>query len=122
MMRLSTPMRCMRLGTSDDGTKPESTTQRRAYDLLADGFGPGFNAPLTAVVDLTDTADADYNLAAFSAAAAQHPGIYAVGAPSVSSAGDPAVVALVPRTGPTAERPEEHTSELQYLKRITSAR
>src|SRR3546814_20962818 len=86
MLLLSAPMLSMRLGTSDDGTKPESTTQRRAYDLLADGFGPGFNAPLTAVVDLTDAADADSTLAAFSAAADQHPGTYAVGDPSVSAA------------------------------------
>src|SRR3546814_10787449 len=107
-------MLSMRLGTSDDGTKPESTTQRRAYDLLADGFGPGFNAPLTAVVDLTDAADADSTLAAFSAAAEQHPGIYAVGDPSVSAAGDTAVVPLVPST-------EEHTSELQSLMRISYA-
>src|SRR3546814_11147051 len=107
-------MLSMRLGTSDDGTKPESTTQRRAYDLLADGFGPGFNAPLTAVVDLTDAADADSTLAAFSAAAEQHPGIYAVGDPSVSAAGDTAVVPLVPRPGPTAEETSDPVHDLRH--------
>ncbi|HEY9557237.1 MAG TPA: MMPL family transporter [Acidimicrobiales bacterium] len=114
MLLLSAPMLSMRLGTSDDGTKPESTTQRRAYDLLADGFGPGFNAPLTAVVDLTDAADADSTLAAFSAAAEQHPGIYAVGDPSVSAAGDTAVVPLVPRTGPTAEETSDLVHDLRH--------
>ena len=40
----------MKLGLPDDGSKPKSTTERRAYDLLSQGFGVGFNGPLTLVV------------------------------------------------------------------------
>ncbi|GAA2459012.1 MMPL family transporter [Actinomadura vinacea] len=47
---LSLPAFALRLGMSDQGTLPESSTARRAYDLLADGFGPGFNGPLQLVV------------------------------------------------------------------------
>jgi RND superfamily putative drug exporter len=42
----------VRLGASDQGTQPKQQTARRAYDLLATGFGPGFNAPIPIVVDV----------------------------------------------------------------------
>ena len=42
----------VRLGASDQGTQPEAQTARRAYDLLAEGFGPGFNGPIPIVVDI----------------------------------------------------------------------
>ena len=41
----------LRLGFSDDGNYPTDTTTRQAYDLLAEGFGPGFNGPLVLVAD-----------------------------------------------------------------------
>ncbi len=43
------PFFSLRLGTSDQGNDPTGTTTRTAYDLLADGFGPGFNGPLLLV-------------------------------------------------------------------------
>src|SRR5207247_5809330 len=42
----------VRLGASDQGTQPKKQTARRAYDLLAEGFGPGFNGPIPIVVDV----------------------------------------------------------------------
>ena len=42
----------VRLGASDQGTQPKDQTARKAYDLLAEGFGPGFNAPIPIVVDV----------------------------------------------------------------------
>jgi predicted RND superfamily exporter protein len=42
----------VRLGASDQGTQPKNQTARRAYDLLAEGFGPGFNGPIPIVVDV----------------------------------------------------------------------
>ncbi|WP_141207086.1 MMPL family transporter [Streptomyces griseorubiginosus] len=46
---LALPTLGLRLGTSDQGNDPKSATTRQAYDLLADGFGPGVNGPLTLV-------------------------------------------------------------------------
>ena len=48
---IALPALRLELGLPDDGTQPTNTTQRHAYDLLAEGFGPGFNGPLTIVVD-----------------------------------------------------------------------
>ena len=49
MIALATPFLDLRLGSSDQGSDPKSTTTRKAYDLLAEGFGPGFNGPLQLV-------------------------------------------------------------------------
>src|SRR5690606_28726836 len=68
MLLLAVPVFSMRLGMTDGGTQPPSTTQRQAYDLLADGFGPGFNGPLQLVVDLTGVDDASAALTDISAA------------------------------------------------------
>jgi RND superfamily putative drug exporter len=42
----------VRLGAADQGTQPKEQTSRRAYDLLAEGFGRGFNGPIPIVVDV----------------------------------------------------------------------
>ena len=52
LLALAAPALQMETGFPDAGDDPTSTTHRRAYDLLADSFGPGFNAPLLLVVDL----------------------------------------------------------------------
>ena len=51
-MILATTSGLVRLGASDQGTQPTNQTARRAYDLLAEGFGPGFNGPIPIVVDV----------------------------------------------------------------------
>ncbi|WP_432098020.1 MMPL family transporter [Streptomyces sp. WAC 04229] len=50
LLALSAPALGMRLGFADSGNDPEETTSRHAYDLLAEGFGPGFNGPLVVLV------------------------------------------------------------------------
>jgi len=51
MLLLASPALDMRLGNSDAGNDPADTTTRKAYDLLAEGFGPGFNGPLQLVAE-----------------------------------------------------------------------
>ena len=58
LLALAAPVLALRLGFPDDGTQPETRTQRRAYDLVAEGFGPGINGPLVIAIDLADVADA----------------------------------------------------------------
>jgi RND superfamily putative drug exporter len=52
LLILCIPVLSLRLGVNDAGTNPAGTTTREAYDLLAEGFGPGFNGPLTMVAAL----------------------------------------------------------------------
>jgi RND superfamily putative drug exporter len=58
VLALASTSMLVRLGASDQGTQPEEQTARRAYDLLAEGFGPGFNGPIPIVVDVNDDPDA----------------------------------------------------------------
>ena len=58
MLVLAIPVLSLRLGSSDQGNDPKSSTTRQAYDLLAEGFGPGFNGPLILVAQASSPADA----------------------------------------------------------------
>ena len=51
---LAWPVAGLRLGSADQGNDPAGTTTREAYDILAEGFGPGFNGPLLVALDLSD--------------------------------------------------------------------
>src|SRR5262245_35916900 len=57
MVVLTVPVISLHLGSSDQGNDPASTTTRKAYDLLAGAFGPGFNGPLQLVGEINSTAD-----------------------------------------------------------------
>jgi putative drug exporter of the RND superfamily len=52
MLIIAIPFLSMRLGSADAGTDPSNTTTRHAYDLLAKGFGPGYNGPLELVAQI----------------------------------------------------------------------
>ena len=52
LVLLAMPIFGLRLGFSDEGNYPADTTTRQAYDLLADGFGPGFNGPLSLATEV----------------------------------------------------------------------
>jgi RND superfamily putative drug exporter len=104
---LSIPLLDLRLGMTDAGTKPPSSTERRAYDLLGDGFGPGFNGPLTMVIDLSDADDKPVALAEISEAIDADKGIVNVGEPAMNPEGDTAVIAAIPATGPSDKATEQ---------------
>jgi RND superfamily putative drug exporter len=58
VLLVATPMLSMRLGFSDDGGRPEGSSLRTGYDLLAEGFGPGVNGPFFVAVELPEPGDA----------------------------------------------------------------
>jgi putative drug exporter of the RND superfamily len=104
LLGLTAPILGLRLGFSDEGNFAEDTTTRRAYDLVAEGFGPGFNGPflITAVVnDDGDTAVVPRLIAALDA----DPGVAAVVGPLPSNPEDPDaseafVLQAIPTTAP----------------------
>ncbi len=97
---LAAPALDLRLGLPGDEAKPTSTTERRAYDLLSEGFGPGFNGPLTVLVDTKGTPNP--KAAADKVVETVHgvPGVVAVTPPVFNPAGDTALVNAIPATGP----------------------
>ncbi|MFE6051335.1 MMPL family transporter [Kitasatospora sp. NPDC056446] len=98
---LAAPALDLRLGLPGDEAKPTSTTQRRAYDLLSEGFGPGFNGPLTVLVDVKGVADPKAAANAVSQKVAALPGVVTVTPPMFNPAGDTALVNAIPATGPS---------------------
>ncbi len=102
VLLLAAPLFGMRLGQTDASQNPTSSTLRRSYDLLAEGFGPGFNGPLILAVDLPDSS-ADAALAAISAAVAADPDVAQVSPAVTGPTGDVAVIQVTPKTGPQDE-------------------
>jgi putative drug exporter of the RND superfamily len=103
LVAVAAPVTAMRTGIADDGTAATSTTYRQVYDLLAEGFGPGFNGPLTVVVDgTTDPA----TVAGVRDAVAATEGIAFVTQPALSPTGDTAVLTAIPLTSPQDEATE----------------
>jgi RND superfamily putative drug exporter len=104
MAVLAVPALDLRLGLPDEGALPEDTTQRRAYDLIAEGFGPGFNGPLLVVVDAVDSTDPQAAGQRVAQLVGQLDGVVSVAPPAFNATGDTALVTAVPSTGPSDAR------------------
>ncbi|MBO0727787.1 MAG: MMPL family transporter [Acidimicrobiaceae bacterium] len=100
LVLLSLPLFSMRLAFSDAGNDPTNLTTRHAYDLLARGFGPGFNGPLVVAAELPGNAAGRATLAAFDQRLATVPGVARTQPPVFNPAGNAAVVIVYPTTAP----------------------
>ncbi|MFJ8534294.1 MMPL family transporter [Streptomyces sp. NPDC093591] len=101
------PATSLELGLPDDGSQPTSTTQRRAYDLLSEGFGPGFNGPLMVVVDAR-ASDAPKN--AVTEVSDEIKGlkdVVTVTPPTYNKAGDTATITVIPDSKPSSVSTED---------------
>ncbi|MET8448754.1 MMPL family transporter [Streptomyces sp. NPDC005209] len=101
------PAASLELGLPDDGSQPTSTTQRRAYDLLSDGFGPGFNGPLMVVVDAKGS---DHPKTAFKEVGKEIKGlkdVVTVTPAAPNEAGDTATITVIPKSKPSSTTTED---------------
>ncbi|MGW3101282.1 MMPL family transporter [Streptomyces sp. NPDC001100] len=99
---LSLPALSLRLGTSDAGNDPKGTTTRAAYDLLAQGFGPGSNGPLVLVAQLSAPSDAPA-LNRLISAVRSTPGVASATAEPVTAKTGLSVIDVVPTSAPQDE-------------------
>ena len=100
----------VRLGASDQGTQPKEQTARRAYDLLAEGFGPGFNGPIPIVVDVNGDAQAPQRIYD---SVRDLPGVASAGEPQFNDEKTVAIVFVTPDSAPQ----DEATSDLVHRLR-----
>ncbi|QCB24742.1 MMPL family transporter [Streptomyces sp. SS52] len=109
---LALPTLGLRLGTSDQGNDPQGSTTRQAYDLLAEGFGPGVNGPLTLV---TEVGGAEDRLALdnLDASLRTTEGVASVTPVSYNSAGDTAYLTVVPESSPQSPQTSELVERLR---------
>ena len=101
LLTLTIPLLSMRLALSDNGNRAEWQTARRAYDLLADGFGPGFNGPLQLVAQVDETITQD-DLQAITQAVQADPDVV-FASPPFSAPNNLVVWKVIQRESPQAE-------------------
>ena len=114
MVALALPFFSLRLAFSDEGNYPEDTTTRKAYDLLAEGFGPGFNGPLLLATEVPQGAD-PAALQAVTTALTADPGVAFVSPPFPNNPAAPS--AAVWRLFPTTAPQDQATTDLVYRLR-----
>ncbi|MEM9747415.1 MAG: MMPL family transporter [Actinomycetota bacterium] len=124
LLALTAPVLALQLGFPDAGSLPDSRTERRAYDLVADGFGPGANGPLVVAVDLgqssesVDPAVVDVDAATslvddLSAAIAADSGVASVAPAEVDLDAGVATIVAFPSTAPQDDATYETVQRLR---------
>ena len=117
IVALALPFFSMRLGLPDASTDPAASTTHQAYELLAEGFGPGFNGPLQLVGQGGSPADHD-RFAAYAGSLRGQPGVARVGPPRLSPNGQAEIAVVYPTTGPQ----ESQTAALVDRVRSSASR
>ncbi|MCW7947078.1 membrane protein [Streptomyces hygroscopicus] len=101
------PAASLQLGLPDDGSQPTSTTQRRAYDLLSEGFGPGFNGPLMVVVDAKASHDPKAAVTTVTNDIKGLKDVVTVTPATYNKSGDTAVITVIPGSKPSSATTED---------------
>ncbi|AIV34066.1 MMPL family transporter [Streptomyces sp. CCM_MD2014] len=109
---LALPTLGLRLGTSDQGNDPKGSTTRQAYDLLADGFGPGVNGPLTLVTEVRGAEDR-LALDNLDATLRTTEGVSSVTPVMYNSGGDAAYLTVVPESAPQSQQTSDLVERLR---------
>ena len=110
---LAIPVFSMHLGFADAGNDAPTSTTRKAYDLMADGYGPGTNGPFQVVVDADGGKLPATTLERVTTALANQPGVASVDTPVTNRAGDLAIVAVTPTTSPQDARTSDLLQQLR---------
>jgi RND superfamily putative drug exporter len=112
LLILCIPTLSLRLGTNDAGTEPPNKTTRKAYDLLAEGFGPGFNGPFVMVAALPKKGD-DEGLVQLKKTLEHEKGVAATTAVTLNPAKNTGVFQVYPTTSPQSQ---ETTNLLDHIR------
>ncbi len=109
LLAVTAPVLALQIGTPDEGAFPSQRTERRAYDLVADGFGPGINAPLVVAVDIARDPGV---LGPLATAISADQGVASVAPPEINSDAGVATLLAIPTTGP------QDAATLATIKRL----
>ncbi|WP_033282742.1 MMPL family transporter [Streptomyces sp. NRRL F-525] len=112
MAVLALPTLALHLGTSDQGNDPQSSTTRQAYDLLATGFGPGVNGPLTLVTKIGGAED-KLTLDNLDATLRTTEGVASVTPVTYDAGGSTGYFSVVPDSAPQSQRTSDLVDRLR---------
>ncbi|MFF1702996.1 MMPL family transporter [Streptomyces sp. NPDC058252] len=107
------PTTKLELSLPDDGSKPASSTERRAYDMLAESFGPGFNGPLTVVVNDTDPTTTKKAVGELTDTISGLKDVAAVAPAVYNPVGDTAMVSVIPKSAPSSEATKNLVNDIR---------
>jgi RND superfamily putative drug exporter len=107
------PVLHMNLGLPDAETQSQTTTERRAYDLLSKGFGAGFNGPLTVVVDSTGQKNPKLIATRAADGLGQFPDVAAASAPALNKTAEVAIISVTPKSGPSTQATKDLVSQIR---------
>jgi RND superfamily putative drug exporter len=110
LLALASTSALVRLGASDQGTQPDEQTARRAYDLLAEGFGAGFNGPIPIVVDVNGDAEVPQRIYE---RVRNLEGVASAGEPQLNDEETVAIVFVTPASAPQDEETDELVDRLR---------
>jgi putative drug exporter of the RND superfamily len=113
LLLLSVPILSMRFGFTDAGNRPTSDTTRRAYDLVAEGFGAGFNGPLLLAAETPDSGADMATLNELSAKLNDTKGVAFATPPQANAEGTVAVMQVFPTTDPQAKATADLVNRLR---------
>ena len=111
---LAIPAMSLRLALPDDSMKAPGSTQRIAYDTLSRGFGPGFNGPLTVVVDARDSGNPKAAAAEAATLLGRLPDIATMRPAAFNQAGDVALIGAVPKSSPNSQATKDLVSSIRH--------
>lgn len=114
------PASRIEMGLPDDGSKSTTTSERRAYDLLAEGFGPGFNGPLIVAADVTGSDDPEAGLAELEEGLALD-NVAAVAQAGASESGGTVIFSVIPLTGPAHPDTASLVDDIRSVARVVKA-
>lgn len=112
---LAIPAIDIELGLPDDSTAAPDSTQRKAYELLSEGFGPGFNGPLMVVVDADASADPRAAATAITSAVSGLPNVAMVTPPVFNPAGNTALLTVIPASGPSTQETKDLVAAIRSM-------
>jgi putative drug exporter of the RND superfamily len=121
MLTLAAPSVALRLGASDAGNDPGTTTTRQAYDLLSRGFGRGFNGPLLVVAQLPHAQNSTA-LVRIADRLRTSPDVASVSPPRISRSGSTAVFSVYPGSAPQSQATADLVQNLRNNLLPTIAR
>ncbi|WP_197320384.1 MMPL family transporter [Saccharomonospora sp. NB11] len=110
---LAVPAADMRMGLPTDATAAPDSTQRKAYELISEKFGPGLNGPLVVVLDVDEDPQGSAQTAMQRIGALDD--VAMVTPPQFNRAGDTALLTVIPKSGPESQETEDLVTEIREL-------
>lgn len=111
---ISIPFFHMELGLPDNGTKSDETTERKAYDLLSEAYGPGYHASLVVVAKTSDqTGDAHQSLIEATNELSKLDNVKTVSPAIPSPTGKVYMISITPKTGPNDSETKKLVNEIR---------